>query len=335
MRTELRPAGAVVALLFAPAVAGAQQGYANAPFRDAPVPLAQAAALDRIAAFAGAAAVAGPAAADGNRPLRDFARFRASLAAAAPGIEERLATAIGAMGEGGSETAQAAAQVPPLIEAARDKLLPPEVTGAPAFGAARMASLLLDEGGVAESYEAAVEGEPLAYGTGYFALQRVKALWAAIAPHAPPETATAVGGVIATLDALFPGETAPEALSADPEEAEAPAQQLVGLIEAATDADLYPGRDLPGAADRVRDIALAGCRALDAGDAAIGRERLSIAAAYFGSTVADTLAVMAPEAGDAIAGSFARVEAPELARATAACPPLLDALAAGRRALGP
>lgn len=348
MRADLRTAAAVAAFLVTPAVAGAQDSYANAPFRDTPVQLAQAAALDRIAAFAKALAAAGPLAeadADGDDqaegedeeggPLDDFALVRGSLAEKAPEVGQRLAGAIGAMVEGGGEATEAAAEVPALVEAARDKLLLAEAVAAPHFGAALMSSLLLDEGGVAEGYEGAVDGRALAYSTSYFALERVKALWEGIAPAASPEQVADVGEMLTMLDALFPGGKRPEALSADPEQAEAPAQQLVGLLEAVTDADLYPGRDLPGAADRVRDIVVAGCEALDDGDADVGLETLTIAATYYGSTLADTLVVMAPEAGDAIAENLESVQESEPGEAVEACPPLLDALAAGRKALGP
>ena len=49
MRTDPFTAVAIAALLVAPTAAGAQSsGYANAPFREHPVEMAQAAALERI-----------------------------------------------------------------------------------------------------------------------------------------------------------------------------------------------------------------------------------------------------------------------------------------------
>lgn len=363
MRADLRSAAAAAALILAPAAAGAQDSYANAPFNDVPVPLAQAAALDRIEGFARAVAAAGPGATaddddddaaavaqsgdnedqvggeddddEEGGPLLDLAFFSGSLAAVAPDLAQELGEAVEAMTQGGPGAAEAAARVVPLAEQARPKLLKPEIADAAPFRAALMASLLLDEGGVAEGYEEAVGGEALAYGTGYFALQRVKSLWDGLAPAASPEQAANVGEMLAMLDSLFPTATLPDTLAADPEQAEAPAQQLVGLLEATANADLYPGRDIAGAAARVHDIAASGCKALAAGDTGTGAEALTIAAAYYGSTVGDTLGVMAPDAAEAVEHGLDAVGESDPAEAAEACPALLDALATGQKALTP
>lgn len=352
MRADLPAATAVAvaALLLAPALASAQSGYANAPFGDAPVALAQATALERIAAFAEAIGVAPPASepADGDGdeqaagddddeggPFADFALVRASLAMKAPALGQKLEAGIDAMGEGGDDSAEAARDVVALADETRRQLLAPDVTGTAPFRAGLVASLLLDEGGVAESYEEAVDGEPLAYPMGYFALQRVKALWSGLSADLRPAQADDIGEMLAMLDALFPAATQPGSLSADPEQAEAPAQQLVGLLEAATNADLYPGRDIAGAAERVHDIASSGCDALGAGQPAVGIETLTIAAAYYTATVADTLGVMAPDAADAVSNQFDAVAEGEPDAAAGACAPLLDALASGQKALAP
>jgi hypothetical protein len=196
-----------------------------------------------------------------------------------------------------------------------------------------MASLLLDEGGVAEGYEEAVEGEAPAYTTGWFALQRVKALWDGLAPQATPEQAGDVGAMLAILDGLFPTEALPARLSPDPEQAEAPAQMLVGLLEGVADADLYPGRNLAAAAGLVHSIAAGACARIEAGDDDVGAEELRIAGAYYDQTVADTLVVLAPDAGAAIAESLDSLDEGEAT--TGPCAPLLAALEAGREALTP
>ena len=350
MRTDLCTTAAVAALALAPSAGFGQSGYANAPFRDAPVAVAHAAALERIAVYARALGLPGGSAEDEDdeaaagagpqgdeeeeaRPLADLALVRGSLTVAAPDLAGKLAAAVGEMAEGGDGGAAGAAAVLPLVEEAKAKLLPADMAITPAFRAAVMASLLLDEGGVAEGYEEAVDGESQAYTVGYFALQRVEALWAELAAAAPER-----GGVDATLAILadlFPSGTPPATLSPDPEQAEAPAQQVVGLLEAVTDAELYPGRDLAGAAARVQDIAEQGCAALAAGDGGLGLETLAIAASYYDATVADTLLMLAPEAGDAVASNLEAVNAGEPAEAAGACPPLLDALAAGQGALTP
>ena len=204
--------------------------------------------------------------------------------------------------EDGKDAAEPAEEVIRLTEEARGKLLPAAIAGTPAFQAALMASLLLDEGGVAEGYEEATEGEASAYAIGYFALQRVKALWQGLAGQASPRQSADVEAMLAMLDGLFPSQEMPERLSPDPEQAEAPAQQLVGLLEGVADAELYLGRDLAAAAARrPRRWRRRDAPRWQAGKEALGVEELRIAAAYYGQTVRDTLGMMAPEAAAAIA----------------------------------
>lgn len=348
MRSELGAAIANAALLLAAAPGLAQTGYSGAPFRDQPADLARAAALERVAVAAlalaaqpaGAAAVEDAAGGDQDTgaeeeergALADAALFRASLAAAAPDLAERLDAATEAMveaAETGTPATGPAADVIGLAAEARDRLLPPE--DSPGFRAALMAGLLLDEGGVAEGYEEAVAGDAAAYAKGYFALQRVEELWQGLAARATPEQAAEVEATLAILDGLFPAPALPAALSPDPEQAEAPAQQLVGLLETVADAELYPGRDLAGATALVRDLAARGCDTLGSGDAAIGREELAIAAAFYVQTLADTLGVLAPEAGEAIWSNLEAAGAG--AAAEKVCRPLLAALATASEAL--
>jgi hypothetical protein len=351
------PSGGVLVtlclMLLSSGTAGAQSGYASAPFREAPVAVAQAAALERLEVAARAFAAQPPGVVDEDDdeeaeaggeddeeeggPLIDFGLFRASLAAAAPEVEQTLATAIDEMveaSEAGESAAEPANEVLELVEEARVGLLA-DGADSPGFRAALMASLLLDEGGVAESYEEAVEGEATAYAIGWFALQRVKALWDGLAAQATPEQAEDVGAMLTILDRLFPTELMPEQISPDPEQAEAPAQMLVGLLEGVANTDLYPGRDLAGATGLVHGIAAKGCETIQAGDGGVGLEELRIAAAYYRQTVADTLVVMAPETGEAVAERIEALDAGEAEAAAEACGPLLEALAAGQEALAP
>jgi hypothetical protein len=363
MRTDLHAATAIVALLLAPAVAGAQPaGYANAPFRDHPVEVAQGAALERIGVAARALAVTGvsdeaddeakasdddQAKAGGGEekeddeeggPLVDFGLLRASLAATSPELEEKLAGAIEEMVEGaehGKDAAEPAEEVIRRTEEARGKLLPAAVADTPAFQTALMASLLLEEGGVAEGYQEAAAGKAAAYFIGYFALQRVKSRWQGLTGRASPEQSTDVAAMLAMLDGLFPSQEMPEHLSPDPEQAEAPAQQLVGLLEGLAEAELYLGRDLAAATGVVHDLAAKGCASLAAGKEAIGIEELRIAAGYYDQTVRDTLDMMAPEAASAIKDGLEEVDEGEADEVAEACSPLLNALAEGRLALTP
>ena len=352
MRTDLITTVAIATLLLAPTVAGAQSsGYADAPFREHPVAVARAAALERIevAAQAITATVASDedddaTAADreeqeeaGGR-LSDFGLLRASLATASPELEGKLAVAIEEMVEAakdGKDAAEPAQDVIRLTEEARGKLLAPDIAGTPAFQAALMASLLLDEGGVAEGYEEATEGEASAYATGYFALQRVKSLWAGLGGKASARQTADVEAMLAMLDGLFPSKEMPERLPPDPEQAEAPAQQLVGLLEGVADAELYLGRDLGAAMVVVQYVAAQGCASLEGGKEAVGVEELRIAAGYYDQTVRDTLGMMAPEIAAAVAEGIEELDEGEVDEAAEACGPLREGLAAGRAALTP
>jgi hypothetical protein len=339
-------------ILIVPGAAAAQSAYASAPSREAPVALAQASALERIEVAARALAARAPGAEDETEdveavseeededeggPLADFALFRASLAAASSDAEQRLAAAIAQMVEAFEAADSAAEPAKAVIEAAKEARgeLLADRADSPGFKAALMASLLLDEGGVAEGYEEAVEGEPAAYAIGWFALQRVKALWEGLAGRATPEQAESVEAMLAILDGLFPSESMPERISPDPEQAEAPAQMLVGLLEGVANADLYPGRDLAGTTGLVHGIAAMGCEKIEAGEGGRGLEELRIAAAFYGQTVADTLVVMAPETGEAISERIEALRAGGSQEAAEACAPLLEALAVGQEVLTP
>jgi hypothetical protein len=271
-------------------------------------------------------------------PAVDFGLLRASLAVASPELEGQLAAAIDELLEAakhGNETTEPAEAVIRLTEQARGALLPAAIAGTPGFRAAMMASLLLEEGGVAEGFEEASEGEARAYAIGYAALNRVKALWDGLAGQASPQQAADVAAMFTLLDALFPTEEMPDRLSPDPEQAEAPAQQLVALLEGVADAELYLGRDLAAAMAVVDDVAAQGCASLAAGKAALGVEQLRIAAAYYDQTVVDTLGMIAPDTAAAVAEGLGEVDEGEAGELAEACGPLLRGLAAGRTALTP
>lgn len=339
--------GTALALMLG-AVAGgscfAQETYPNAPFREHPALLAQAVGLRRIAVVAQAYARPAPeaesndaAAAGEEEGPREAAAplFMASLAAKAPEIAEALDAALGALLEAraaGEDTAAAAKQVADLTARAEAALLPAGIVDTAPFRGALLAALLLGEGGVAESYEAAAEGEAEGYAIGWTALQRAKLLWDGLKGQGVPESVAEGDAALAQLDALFPSAEMPARLSPDPEEAESPAHRLVGLTEAVTRADLYPARDLGAAAGAVRGLAAEGC-ALLASDAALGRERLAIAAGYYDQLLADPLSVMAPEEVGKIATGFGAGEE-EGGDAAPDCGALLDALGTAREALG-
>jgi hypothetical protein len=127
----------------------------------------------------------------------------------------------------------------------------------------------------------------------------------------------------------------PERLSPDPEQAEAPAQQLVGLLESVANTELYLSRDLAAAVTVVHDVAAKGCATLEAGKEAVGVDELRIAAGYYDQTLRDTLGMMVPETAAAIAEGLEELDEGDADKAAEACGLLLQGLAAGRTALTP
>jgi hypothetical protein len=342
---------AVPALLAAPA--WAQDGYARAPFRDHPVALAQATALERIeAAGRGLAATAARLGPGGRQDLPDldgeseiktslaeaWRQVQASLVHADPETAARLKDAVSAVlaeDEDGTAFEPRRADLATLAERARAALVPPDLALDPGFRAALVAAALLDEGGVAEAYDEAAGGERAFYPVGFAALERVRDHLQALRPGFRADEGAAIDAAVSALGDLFPGPVAPAALSPNREEAEAPAQQLVGLLEPAVGAELYPGRDLAGAATLVQTLAEDGCTRIRAGEGAKGLERLAIAGSYHVRTTAAALKVMAPDLAKRIRAGLEPAEDGEREAMAAACPDLLDALASSRSVLSP
>ena len=329
-------AAAAAALPLAP-LAAAADGYAHAPFRDHPVALAQAAAIERLSARARAlSAASGPPEAliEGAGEIRetDLPLFLASLRRASPEAADALEGAVAALldrAEAGGPVAPAADALLREAERARGALFPNGHGARPAFGAALAAALLLSEGGVADAYEEAVEGEVGAFAFGRAVLARVEELWDGLRLANDP-AAGDVDAALARLGALFPAPAPRERLPSDPEEAEAHAQALVGRLETIADADLYPGRDLGGALVVAREVAGAGCDALEAGEPDLGAERIAVAARHYGETLGATLGVLAPAAHGEVEAALGRLPGDP-----ASCAALRSALDRAGRALPP
>ncbi|MEJ1161714.1 hypothetical protein [Prosthecomicrobium sp. N25] len=351
-RAETCVALALTALLVAPA--SGQETSARSPFRDQSVALAQAAALERIEAAgrglavtaavrAGAGGPPGPQDLEGEDEIKAslavaVQQVRASLAAADPETAAALGDAVSAVlaeDEADGRADPRRAGLAALAQRGRAALVPPELGDDPGFRAALVAALLLDEGGVADAYEEAVGGERAAYAVGFAALDRVRVHLSALQPRLGGDEAAALAAAVSALADLFPTPTAPSALSPDPEDAEALAQQLVASLETAVGADLYPGRDFADAAAVIRDLAGDGCAAVAGGAGAAGLERLAIARSYYLRTISAPLKVVAPELAKRIRAGLYPVRDGEGDAMAAACPDLLDALAAGRSVLAP
>ncbi len=224
-------------------------------------------------------------------------RFGATLAQRDPALADALAAALEDLAEALDTegiAAPAAARAQRLLDAAREELITDRLRDAPQFTGALLADLLLAEGGVAESYEEAVD-EPAAYPGGWAALQRVGALWTDLRPLAEDPQRADADEMIASLERLFLSPAPPAStLGWNPEEAEAPAQRLVGIVEGVVGASLYPGRELQRLAGHLAGKVREACGLYATGDEAIAGERLRAVQRLYQQHLSDTAALFAP-----------------------------------------
>jgi hypothetical protein len=190
----------------------------------------------------------------------------------------------------------AVAEAIEVAEAARDALFPPAaVSEDPAYTAAIATVLLNSATGVAEGYEEATEGEIGAYAMGWAGLARVQELWQGVRPVADENQRFEVEDMLSELEALFPGPTPPSMEGADPEAGEGAAVQAAGFMEDATEASMFPDRDLAALTVATRDLAAQGCEAYEAGDALRGHAHMAWTAFVFDEYIGGTLGMFAPE----------------------------------------
>ncbi len=188
-----------------------------------------------------------------------------------------------------------------LLLEAYDLVVPPELRADPAFQAGIMAQLLLGEGGVAEGLEEAFI-ERWEYANGWSATQRVKAMWAELSDSATPEQRADVDEMLALIDEIYPSPVPPDSFAGyDPEEAETPAQRIVGVLEQVVDSALYSGRDQLRLLRHLADLTGSACEAYDAGDVRGGQVTIyAVADHYAGETtgLGSLIALFAPEVHD-------------------------------------
>jgi hypothetical protein len=192
-----------------------------------------------------------------------------------------------------------------LLDDAYNLVVPREIRDEPTFRAAIMAQLLLGEGGVADSLKVAFS-EEWQFADGWAATQRVKVMWAGIRDLATTEQQIEVDEAIAALDDIYTS-IQPSLEGLEPEEAEAPAQRVVGLLETVVDAQLYVGRDPLGLAGYLTQLAAEGCTHYEAGDDRRGREVMyAVLDHYAGDTTGfgATIGTLAPEAHVAAIGAL-------------------------------
>lgn len=286
----------------------------------------------------------------------DANRFIGTLRAADPELAAELQDEIEELEEKVEEGRNhhgSVREVTELTQRAYDLIIPSEVRRSPAFIAALIADLTLGEGGVAEGYEEAIlDEEPFLFTGGWSSLQSVKALWAQLSVYATPAQAADVDEMIAQLDGIYFAPEPPEPLVGNPEEAEAPAQRMLGLIEPIADAEVFAGRDMPALAVSLVATQAQACRAYDAGDDEVGLEGVYAVGEMYARYLAGFLGFMAPDVHEEAAEVIYALtgiqdegaedeededdedERPEVADPAAACRELLEALEEAVEVLG-
>lgn len=229
---------------------------------------------------------------------RDATRYIGSLRRAAPELADQLLEALELV----AEQAQAGVYDPAAVSHARQLLDEAEATlfddatlTSPAYIAALMADLLLADDGVAEAYEDAVEEELWEYSNGWAALARTQELWQSLGLLATAQQKADVEEMLAQLADLYPTPTPPDNLSPNPEEAEAPAQRLVGLLEEVSNAALYSGRDLPRLAGHLTGLTAEACQLYGAGKADVATEYINAVRDPYRKSLRRLLDLLAPE----------------------------------------
>lgn len=174
-------------------------------------------------------------------------------------------------------------------------LLIPESARTPTFQAALLAHLLLQEGGVGESYEEAANGEMAAYSVAWAGLERTKTLWNDLEPELEvSETQSEqIDRAFGVLDDLIPSPEPPERFR-DPEDAEGATSDIAFALEAATSETLFP-RDLSQSVTQVQDQLEAACGAAQAGRTRKALEHAASAHLIYAEQLNDTLSILAPE----------------------------------------
>lgn len=236
----------------------------------------------------------------------DLARFGGTLAAVAPDVADALADAVEAIEDGfagGEDLTELVAVARAAHAEAYAAVIPAEVRASAAYRAGVMADLLLAEGGVAEGVEEAIEeDEPWMYPLGWAALQRVEALWAGLAEFATADQESFAQQYLDTLRGIYPAATLPEVFPSNPEEAESPAQSLVGILESVADAALYPGRDVRRLAPHLETVVAQACAAYEAGDDAIAFEHVLIVGDLYDAHLTDFLGLVAGDVDEGVTG---------------------------------
>lgn len=287
----------------------------------------------------------------------DLARYVGTLRAADPDLAADIEEAIEELEEAieaGEDYDDQLVALRVFLDAAYDVVIPAELRSDPAFVAAVIVELSMGEGGVGEGYEEAVEGELGAYTMGYAALERVGALWADIAGGATEQQRADVEEMLEFLATVYPVPVIDEPIVGNPEEAEAPVQRMIGVLETVVDAELFPGRDLAALAAHLPEELAGYCEMYDAGEDERALEGvIAVGYLYLSADLGDFLGFMAPEVNEEIVELIVAItglepeeegdddddddddeEHEELADPGAACRELLEALREAHEVFG-
>lgn len=270
----------------------------------------------------------------------DVPRFLGTLRARAPFVAENLIAALEVIEEGVEEGhigIMDYAYARAWTALAYDVLVPADLR-TPAYWGAVLADLLLADGGVGEALEEAIADDEIwGYPGGWAALQRVESLWAELLPLATADEVSFGRQYLDTLHDLFPSAQLPDVFPPNPEEAEAPAQSLVGILETVTDAGLYTGRDLGRLARHLHEFLAPTCELYAAGEDELAAEGAFAARPHYRKQLRRLLDLIAPEVHEVAGGildALVSDEDEQPADRAAACRDLRDALDKARRDLG-
>lgn len=264
--------------------------------------------------------------------------FAGSLEAQDPELLTELEAAMEeaeALSETGGEGLEAAVRhAQELVRQARDTLVAEELHTDPGFQAATITMLSLLEPGVGEGYEEAAEGETEAYYIAWVGLQRIKEMWAEVAPSLPEGADTSeVERPFAVLDELIASPQPPERFS-DPEDAEGAVNDIAFGMERATGTTLLP-RELSAVAELSASQTEEACAAVAAGQPRMGAEQAGFVYTLYDKYLERALMFVAMEASETIDEGLESLQAdPASDETSALCSELPQAFEEARAALG-
>ena len=229
----------------------------------------------------------------------DFQRFGGSLRLKDQALHDEMFIALWHViqsTQAGKEVPAAIAKMRGLLARATELVLDPALQKDEVFRAAQTADLLIAGDGIAEAFEEMFV-EPWEYANGVVALRSIKEQWAALTPRADETARAEAQAALAALDDLYRTTTPPDVRERrlTPEEAEAPAQRLAGIVEGVVGADLFPGRDFVRLAKHLHALTKQACLAYDNGDDDVGDEYIYAVGHHYGTQLSAFMELTEPQ----------------------------------------